>query len=51
MTFNKNQWTKSYEGTPGIKRLGAQDAVRKGYQPKTRPVAAKPTAGKTESSK
>lgn len=51
MTFNKNQWTRSYEGTPGIKRLGAQDAVRKGYQPKTRQVAVKPGASRTQPSK
>lgn len=51
MTFNKNQWSKSYEGAPGIKRLGAQDAIRKGHQPKTTPTARKPSAPRTEASK
>lgn len=36
MSFNKNTWSKDYQRAPGIKMLGAQDAVKKGYTPKYR---------------
>lgn len=34
MSFNKNTWSKDCADKPGIKMLGAMDAVRKGFTPK-----------------
>lgn len=34
MGFNKHTWTKDATGTKGLKKLAAEDAVRKGYAPK-----------------
>ena len=34
MSFNKNTWSKDYTGAKGIKLLGADAAIRKGFTPK-----------------
>jgi hypothetical protein len=34
MSFNKSTWSQDQADKPGIKMLGAMDAVRKGYAPK-----------------
>ena len=33
MSFNKNTWNKDLTGAKGLKKLAAEDAVRKGYGP------------------
>lgn len=34
MSFNKNTWTKDATGSKGLKKLAAEDAVRKGFAPR-----------------
>ncbi len=34
--MNKNTWTKDYTGSPGMSKLAAQDAKRKGYKPRSK---------------
>lgn len=34
MSFNKNTWDKDYTGAKGLKKLAAEDAVRKGFTPR-----------------
>lgn len=36
MGFNKNTWTKDCTSQPGLKKLAAAEAIRKGYKPKHR---------------
>jgi hypothetical protein len=34
MAFNKHTWTKDATGAKGLKKLAAEDAIRKGFTPK-----------------
>ena len=34
MSFNKNTWDKDFTSAKGLKKLAAEDAVRKGFTPR-----------------